>query len=47
MYSIYFGWLCKTEENIAYNVTFLKNDGANHPLGQVIEMYLTAVLTLI
>ena len=32
----YFGWLCKTERNIAYKVTFLRNDGADHALGLVI-----------
>ena len=32
-------WLCKTEWNIAFMVTFLKNDGADYALGQVIEIY--------
>ena len=36
---IYFGWLYKTEWNIAYKITFLKNDGADHALGLVIEIY--------
>ena len=31
--------MCKTELNIAYNVTFLKNDGSDYALGQVIEIY--------
>ena len=35
----YFGWLCKTERNIAFNLTFLKNNGADYALGQVIEIY--------
>ena len=38
-YSIYFDWLYKTEWNIVYNVTFLKNDGAAYAFGLVIEIY--------
>ena len=29
----YFGWLCKTEGYIAYDVTFWKKDGADYALG--------------
>ena len=42
---IYFGCRYKTERKLAYKVTFLKNDRANWTVGQVIEIYLAAILS--
>ena len=43
--SIYFGWLCKTEWSITYEVTFLKNDRSGMVVSLNIFFFLASMPT--